>query len=583
MRVSRRTLRLLRRLPIWIAYGGIAFFTILNIHLLTRDRSVLYVPHAIQPASPLSSASCYLQHLKFASGLLLFMDRVRDSAPCSKAVRDAMVDISRYHAGKGWSRSETYVPADPSCGSVEECGVEWVFYTTACNSGVNRLAGLLEAQKIPLTVLGRGKGWRGWGQRVRAYHDYLSTLPKHRLVVLSDGEDVLLAPSCDADELKRRFRERTPATSPILVSAEMACWPEGNLWHRYYKKDLVSRPAGMRDPRCTLRGNETPMNSDSQILPRWDINMTSSNPESDPFSKLERRGAGGVAHVGGGPVTDDIKSLLQCSPTSMHADYFRFLYLNAGTMMGRAGDLVDLFRDVYRDDCIDDQLEFSRSYLSRRLFYIQREMEEQGTDSAGDEKKLMEELEKAMADVDKAEVDTGTISPSSNTEYPYPNPKPHPKVFEARSRLGKAADVFDHGTEWAEPTHGKRSKHHRNKDGDRRIRRQATPEQYAKLAKSSPDKVGKAHPLIALDFDNDMFAALYSVFYTDLDVNSKTGVLQVLDTKGLPCILHQNGRKVENRVLDEIARSFGMPFNAKAIERSYWLSGKSRGKGKDEH
>ncbi|KAJ3215489.1 hypothetical protein HDU67_000347 [Dinochytrium kinnereticum] len=528
-----------------------------------RDLGTVPVPQAIPRPSPFASPVCYLQQLKFLAGLFLAMDRIRDSAPCNEAVREAILDIRQYPFP---SERVTY---NTSCGSVQECGMEWVIYTTSCNLGVNRLASNLKEKGIPLTILGKGTGWRGWGQRVRAYHDYLSTLPKHRLVVLTDGEDVILTPSCDSGEIVRRYRERTSAASPILVSAEAVCWPEGNLWHSYSKKEVVWRPEGMRDPRCALRTQEMPK-------PQGQERRLNDNPE------IERRGAGGVSYGGGGPITPDLVKSLGCRPRDDHQWKFRFQYLNAGTMIGRAGDVAHLLRGIYRNDCIDDQLELSRAYLEPRRFWVDEveELEDSGglpVKEKGKKRKrsiadpLFDAVAKAMKDLDRAEMETGTTSPSSSPLYPYPDPVPHQRVLEARHRLGVALDAYDSETVWEEDLVSEKLGNG-GKKRKRRVRRQSS-------AISSSTTSSSHTPLIALDFDNDLFAALYSVPFSDFIVNATAGTVRLKGETagGTPCILHQNGAKVENRVLDEVAAMFGMEWSRKAVERARKLKEAAKG------
>ena len=54
----------------------------------------------------------------------------------------------------------------------------------------------------------------------------------------------------------------------------------------------------------------------------------------------------------------------------------------------------------------------------------------------------------------------------------------------------------------------------------------------------------------------------------DLIVNKEMGTVKFAPTMGEPCILHQNGRKVENRILEEVARELGMIFDMGAIEKA---------------
>ncbi|KAJ3116753.1 hypothetical protein HDU96_008884 [Phlyctochytrium bullatum] len=656
LRLNRRTQRFLFRvLPQWLCILLGSFAIVLLGYLTVRDLGQDGpIPHAstlIAP-SPFATAACCLQQLKFLAGLLLFFDRVRDSATCHASVRDAMVDLrhwkkrlshseaSRVHgvaaednAGKpsawlagGGAARETeagkisprvlhrnpaaYGASPPAnCSSIDECGLEWVVYATSCNLGVNRLGDQLREKKIPFTLLGKGQGWRGWGQRIRIYHNYLSLLPANRLVILSDAEDVIMAPGVSAEELILRFKERTSAVSPILVSAEYTCWPEGQLWDRYSRRQLVYRPKGMRDPRCALRTERMDEHQTRDVM-----------VDLDTTPVLERRGAGGVAHGGSGPLTDHIIGLLGCRPGRYHAAYFRFQYLNAGTLMGRAGDIVQLLARIYKDDCVDDQLELSRAYLRPDWFWVEKvEVEWDAVDgeaaAAGrrrrdgadeDKEEQLEAVGSAMLALDKAEAETRSAAPSSTIDQPFrpdnrtgrDGGRPSQRVLDARKVLGVAATRFEAHTVWAEDVveEARRRAHAASTMATpppktkavRFVRRQGNFDTFTSgdavdpLAAVPHTVVSRTAPmpLLGLDFDNDVFAALYGVHFNELVLVNGTGggAVYVPDTKGWPAILHQNGNKVENRVLDEVAKVWGLPFSQSAIDRSHRRSGRSMGK-----
>ncbi|KAI9330574.1 hypothetical protein DFJ73DRAFT_899983, partial [Zopfochytrium polystomum] len=300
--------------------------------------------------------------------------------------------------------------------------VAWVTYATSCSAGLHRLAATLRGAGIPLTVLGLHTPWRGWGQRLRAYHDHVASLPADTLVVVSDGEDVLLAPGCGAADLAERWMVLRGTTGgAVLLAAESALWPDEGLADEYNKPHVRGWTGGV--PDRVWVGPGSPMR-----------------------------------------------------------------HLNAGTMMGRAEDVAALLRRIYQDDCADDQLSLTLAYL-------------------------------------------------------------RPDVYWMSAGAGPAND-----------------------DG------QPTPEALrgGGLASSSTGSlavVPHARPLLALDFETDLFVAMFNKTLADFTLDRTAGQLTFERTKGRPCILHQSGRKVENRILEELAREFGLKYDAKGIERARELAG----------
>jgi len=67
-------------------------------------------------------------------------------------------------------------------------------------------------------ILGMGIKWEGWKTRMKAYKDYLETLPSDEVVVLSDAYDVLCLRS--SQEFLSTFSK---FQKPIVIGAETQC------------------------------------------------------------------------------------------------------------------------------------------------------------------------------------------------------------------------------------------------------------------------------------------------------------------------------------------------------------------------
>ncbi|KAJ3206174.1 hypothetical protein HDU67_008346, partial [Dinochytrium kinnereticum] len=554
--------------------------------------------HHFEIASPFSRTICYLDQLRFVAGTAVVGDRIRHRETCSQEVLDAVVEDERVWPPlpRGGFYAETFLEGGVRICDDEELfddggdnrtstpcrpNIEWVVYATSCSKGLNRLAKNLADSRIPLTILGMGRGWRGWGQRIRAYHDYTVALTEHlpfssrqqllsssytshtrdelvkkarsRLLVFSDGDDVILSPSCDAEEVARRFVERPVPTSPLLFAAEKACWPRTERSEMYEKdmttpellggietpERLVDLPSHVRDPRRYAR-------------PLVEAIRTATPAHSSPSS----HGSTAFANT----------------PTKSTS----FRYLNAGTFMGRAMDTRSMLRNTYVDECYDDQGRFTEGYLG-------------GWGKTWNDSEMVNEVEEAMTLVGrlKAEVERGVLGWRDGADE---DTLPPIWVREVVADLEKAKG---------------------------RLRNAVMKLERADISSPSLSGKGTRRPLVSLDHENHVMAALYDVFAEDLFFDddaappnssvapptfSFTSVIprpiRLLETnptlhrllplhtllenekvtpgdalrvkewyhriegvvqepKGV-CVFHQNGRKKENRVLEWLVREIGM-------------------------
>ncbi|KAJ3115122.1 hypothetical protein HK100_001451 [Physocladia obscura] len=465
----------------------IAFFFILllvNLQITHIVESWNNKRNFLVKPSPFASSHCLYEHVKFASGEILFNDRITHTYPCSSRIKNAIINVYDGSANSVNTDSGVYDEYYNECGDsmsrkgddetgneythALKCPIEWIIYSTSCSLGLNRLVDVIsEKADIKLKILGMQKGWRGWGQRIRAYHDYLTTVPDNRIVILTDGDDVLLTPGCNgADILNGLLRSSGAGISPILFEAVRYPWPDQMDGYKFDKEDLVMRPPGVRDPR-----------------------------------KEGRR-----------------KFWMTTSPPSMYA------FLNAGAMIGRAGDIRNLISRVYTDDCIDDQRAFINAYLSPTFWW------DSDKHAAG----LVKNVETAMQHVSVTEVEYGIGS------------RQH--IESVKTLRNTILDKI-----FAE-----------SKDGGNSLR-------WKQAAKGVTDFGGipkHARPLIGLDYEQDLFYTMYDVALNSMFVNNATKRVYVKRTGGSPCILHQSGTKATNRVLEEVSKTFGLVHDAKGLERS---------------
>ncbi|KAJ3211637.1 hypothetical protein HDU67_004392 [Dinochytrium kinnereticum] len=352
--------------------------------------------------------------------------------------------------------------------------IEWIVFSTGCTFQLNRLADQLKAAGIPLAVLGYGETWRGFGYRMRSYHDYLITLPPGTIVYATDAEDVLVNPSCSKESAVERFLHRRIPTSQIVYSAEQACFPDSYAWSQYFENPAVIKiPPGVRDPR------------------------TSMNPRI-PGESETRQGS-------------------------------KFQYLNAGTVVGRAVDLSAMLRRIYVHDCQDDQRTYTWTYLRGDLFWIDKaEASTNESDSSAwsDPADSVAELERLMLETWNVEK---TLGPSKNRTL----------LSQSLSKIASTVSRIENY-----PPHSRYQDTHPPK---------------------GPPPPSHARPLISLDFDTDIFAAIFGHTRDDFDV-LPTGSVRLKSTLGEPCGIHQSGWKEANSVLEELARDLGLEYSQAAIE-----------------
>ena len=63
-------------------------------------------------------------------------------------------------------------------------------------------------------------------------HDYLLHLPKDRIVVYTDAEDVAVAPGCIAQDIMDQYN-RFNGGKHVVVAAELYLWPAGISWTEF--------------------------------------------------------------------------------------------------------------------------------------------------------------------------------------------------------------------------------------------------------------------------------------------------------------------------------------------------------------
>ncbi|KAJ3101649.1 hypothetical protein HDU96_009908 [Phlyctochytrium bullatum] len=421
--------------------------------------------------------------------------------------------------------------------------------------------------------------WRGWGHRMRMYHDHLvSTLHPSTLVVLSDGNDVLLNPSCDADAIRERWSGRRgssggrwPPTAPIVAAAEKACFPDGNRWWDYIAGEAIRHlPDGVPD----LRNHPNPRAPVVQA------------------ARVFRARAEGVNATAVDEEWTELKARWKRWDPDAVAKGATYRYLNAGTVIGRAGDVAALLRRTYEHDCLDDQRALSARYLAGDVFWTEDDPEEAGVKERRDagvegkeaspaagphpapvpaspsSAKLVQQVEDTMRVVWALETELYNLTTrvlGSARASPATPFSAEPADADDASKLKDVRTRLEAAKRSLEDVVGRLDGAGRRRQG----RRDA----------AAPDH---ARPLMALDLGTDLVLGAYGLERDEIDVvevppgsvAGKKGkgkkplkTFVVKETGGEPCFVHQSGPKRLSALLEELARDIGEEYSQRHIDK----------------
>jgi procollagen-lysine,2-oxoglutarate 5-dioxygenase len=103
---------------------------------------------------------------------------------------------------------------------------------------------MLERAGIKWTLLGYHTQWHGFGKRLVALMRYLEYVPADKIIMFTDGTDVIVLPTCTVNDIVETFKSMR---TPILFMAEKACWPDRSLCESY-------PPTGSSSPYRFLNG-----------------------------------------------------------------------------------------------------------------------------------------------------------------------------------------------------------------------------------------------------------------------------------------------------------------------------------------
>ncbi|KAI8923810.1 hypothetical protein BC831DRAFT_469343 [Entophlyctis helioformis] len=145
---------------------------------------------------------------------------------------------------KGFWETAANATSSTSDARLKDC-LEWVTFSTKCSKNLNRLTAMVKYTGIPFTILGMHTSWQGFGGRIHALAQYLKTVPDDRIVIFTDGDDVLPLPTCSASAIAATFLAQD---TPILFMAERECWPDEFL------KPEFPKPDGRPSPFLYLNG-----------------------------------------------------------------------------------------------------------------------------------------------------------------------------------------------------------------------------------------------------------------------------------------------------------------------------------------
>ncbi|CAI5462578.1 unnamed protein product [Closterium sp. Yama58-4] len=124
-------------------------------------------------------------------------------------------------------------PLPPNRFSQSGCLLEWVIYSSECGVNMVRLADFAHMAGISFSIIGSRQPWTGQGGRLRAIRDFLAALPRDRVVITTDADDVFLMPhpKCRPQNFLDAF---FALNAPVVFGAEIFCWPDWKKLEPYF-------------------------------------------------------------------------------------------------------------------------------------------------------------------------------------------------------------------------------------------------------------------------------------------------------------------------------------------------------------
>ncbi|KAJ3023359.1 hypothetical protein HKX48_003470 [Thoreauomyces humboldtii] len=250
MRAGSGRRKLVRTLALITAavFFALAVVTLTGIKSATHPTSPLRPLHSVPPT--------FTDHLFYGASALGFRKPswLGETPVCPATFTDHVVDRRVTEIGLTDNRSRGEKPwQDGTCASAVDCPFVWVTMSTGCSAGAERLVSQLASKDIAVAVIGFADPWHGFGKRMRLYHDYLLTLPDDSIAVLSDADDVMVAPRCFETDIVDAFRA---FNVPVVFMSEPYCWPDGGLWWRHPEvpSPPKSRPTAKSEHRYLNAG-----------------------------------------------------------------------------------------------------------------------------------------------------------------------------------------------------------------------------------------------------------------------------------------------------------------------------------------
>ncbi|GJP41329.1 hypothetical protein CLOM_g991 [Closterium sp. NIES-68] len=113
------------------------------------------------------------------------------------------------------------------------CRLEWVIYSSECGANMVRLADFAHMAGVNFSIIGSRQSWTGQGGRLRTIRDFLAALPRDRVVITTDADDVFLMPhpKCRPQNFLDSF---FALNAPVVFGAEVFCWPDWKKLEKYY-------------------------------------------------------------------------------------------------------------------------------------------------------------------------------------------------------------------------------------------------------------------------------------------------------------------------------------------------------------
>jgi len=96
----------------------------------------------------------------------------------------------------------------------------------------NLLMKSAKKNNINIYIDGIGKKWNGFHDKLISFNKFIKNIDDNKIVMCLDAYDTIIFDN--SENIKNKFLK---FKKPIVISAEIYCWPDGGIWEHYPKNN----------------------------------------------------------------------------------------------------------------------------------------------------------------------------------------------------------------------------------------------------------------------------------------------------------------------------------------------------------